>query len=61
MITPKRKLTRQVKVRGIAIGGGAPVVIQSMTNTDACDIQATLALIAAILIVHAQKGRSKKQ
>jgi len=40
-----RKNTRQIKVRGVPIGGGAPVVIQSMTNTDTCDTQATLAQI----------------
>jgi (E)-4-hydroxy-3-methylbut-2-enyl-diphosphate synthase len=44
----ERKKTRQIKVRGVAIGGGAPVVIQSMTNTDTCDIEATLAQIARL-------------
>lgn len=43
MIT--RKKTRQIKVRDVLIGGGAPVVIQSMTNTDINDTQATLAQI----------------
>jgi (E)-4-hydroxy-3-methylbut-2-enyl-diphosphate synthase len=38
----ERKKTRQIKVRGVPIGGGAPVVIQSMTNTDTCDVEATL-------------------
>jgi (E)-4-hydroxy-3-methylbut-2-enyl-diphosphate synthase len=41
----ERKKTRQIHVRDVTIGGGAPVVIQSMTNTDICDIQATLAQI----------------
>ena len=40
-----RKKTRQIKVRNVPIGGGAPVVIQSMTNTDTADMQATLAQI----------------
>ena len=38
-------MTRSVQVGGIAIGGGAPVSIQSMTNTDTRDVEATLAQI----------------
>ena len=38
----ERKKTRQVKVRGVTIGGDAPVAIQSMTNTKTTDIEATL-------------------
>jgi len=41
----ERKKTRQINVRDVTIGGGAPVVIQSMTNTDINDIQATLTQI----------------
>lgn len=37
-----RKITRQIEVRGVKIGGGAPVSIQSMTNTDTRDVRATL-------------------
>lgn len=33
--------TQQVLVGGVAIGGGAPVVVQSMTNTDTVDAQGT--------------------
>ena len=40
--------TRQIHVGGVTIGGGAPVVIQSMTNTDTRDPQATLAQIDAL-------------
>jgi (E)-4-hydroxy-3-methylbut-2-enyl-diphosphate synthase len=36
-----RKATVAVKVGGIAVGGGAPVVVQSMTNTDTADVAAT--------------------
>jgi (E)-4-hydroxy-3-methylbut-2-enyl-diphosphate synthase len=36
-----RRVSRQVMVGGIAIGGGAPVVVQSMTNTDTADAQST--------------------
>jgi (E)-4-hydroxy-3-methylbut-2-enyl-diphosphate synthase len=38
---PRRK-TRQIKVGGIAVGGDAPVSVQSMTNTETCDVEATL-------------------
>ncbi len=43
MIT--RRKTRQIKVGNVAIGGGAPIVVQSMTNTDTRDIEATVAQI----------------
>src|SRR5258706_541580 len=36
-----RRLSRQVMVGRIAIGGGAPVAVQSMTNTDTADADAT--------------------
>ncbi|HEX9396553.1 MAG TPA: flavodoxin-dependent (E)-4-hydroxy-3-methylbut-2-enyl-diphosphate synthase [Burkholderiales bacterium] len=36
-----RRMSRRVVVGGVAIGGGAPVVVQSMTNTDTEDVQAT--------------------
>lgn len=44
----KRTQTRQVTVRGVPIGGDAPVVIQSMANTDTEDVEATLAQIEAL-------------
>ncbi|MGD9737854.1 MAG: flavodoxin-dependent (E)-4-hydroxy-3-methylbut-2-enyl-diphosphate synthase [Bauldia sp.] len=37
-----------VEVGGVAVGGGAPVVIQSMTNTDTADIEATAAQVEAL-------------
>jgi (E)-4-hydroxy-3-methylbut-2-enyl-diphosphate synthase len=43
-----RKLTKKISVRGIPIGGGNPVVIQSMTNTSAHDVEGTLAQIEAL-------------
>jgi len=36
-----RRISTQVKIGGVAIGGGAPIVVQSMTNTDTADIEAT--------------------
>ena len=37
-----RRISRQVPVAGVPIGGGAPVVVQSMTNTDTADAEATV-------------------
>ena len=42
------KQTKQIKLRDTVIGGGAPIVIQSMTNTDTRDARATLAQIRAL-------------
>ena len=36
-----RRVSRRVVVGGVAIGGGAPIVVQSMTNTDTADAGAT--------------------
>ncbi len=38
-------MTKQIKVGAVAVGGGAPVSIQSMTNTRTDDVEATLAQI----------------
>ena len=37
-----RKKTYGVKVGHVTVGGGAPVVVQSMTNTDTADVETTL-------------------
>ncbi|HEU4709834.1 MAG TPA: flavodoxin-dependent (E)-4-hydroxy-3-methylbut-2-enyl-diphosphate synthase [Methylophilaceae bacterium] len=37
-----RHITRQVMIGNVAVGGGAPVVVQSMTNTDTADVEATV-------------------
>jgi len=39
------RVSRPIRVGGLTIGGGAPVVVQSMTNTDTRDAEATLAQI----------------
>jgi (E)-4-hydroxy-3-methylbut-2-enyl-diphosphate synthase len=41
---PRRK-SRQIMVGNVAIGGGAPISVQTMTNTETCDVEATLAQI----------------
>ena len=44
----RRRLTVGVDVGGVRIGGGAPVVVQSMTNTDTADVDATVAQVQAL-------------
>tara|TARA_B100001989_G_scaffold237107_1_gene199522 strand:- start:2784 stop:4007 length:1224 start_codon:yes stop_codon:yes gene_type:complete len=41
LVEIKRHRTHPVQVRGITIGGDAPVVVQSMTNTDTADLEKT--------------------
>src|SRR5712675_940952 len=43
-----RHKTTQVMVGNVAVGGGAPVVVQSMTNTDTADVAGTAAQVAAL-------------
>src|SRR6187431_3833307 len=43
-----RHQTTQVMVGNVAVGGGAPIVVQSMTNTDTADIDGTIAQVAAL-------------
>jgi (E)-4-hydroxy-3-methylbut-2-enyl-diphosphate synthase len=43
-----RRPTRAVRVGAIAIGGGAPIVVQSMTNTDTADVKATVDQVRAL-------------
>ena len=43
-----RRASVAVDVGGVIVGGGAPVVVQSMTNTDTADIDATVAQVAAL-------------
>jgi (E)-4-hydroxy-3-methylbut-2-enyl-diphosphate synthase len=43
-----RHMTIPVKVGGVTVGGGAPVVVQSMTNTDTADIEGTVRQVAEL-------------
>ena len=38
----ERRKTRQVKIGDVPVGGGAPIVVQSMTKTHTKDIKATV-------------------
>jgi len=44
----ERRRSVAVDVGGVTVGGGAPVVVQSMTNTDTADVNATVAQVAAL-------------
>lgn len=44
----QRRATRRLTVGGVAVGGGAPVTVQSMTNTDTGDHEATLSQILGL-------------
>src|SRR4028118_1894311 len=43
-----RHRTVGVRVGSVLVGGGAPVAVQSMTNTDTADVDATVAQVAAL-------------
>ncbi len=46
--SPVRRATREVRIGSVAVGGENPLRIQSMTNTNTLDTEATLAQIAAL-------------
>lgn len=41
----KRRVSRQIKVGSVLVGGDAPISVQSMTNTETCDVAATVGQI----------------
>ena len=43
-----RRSSIAVKIAGTSIGGGAPVVVQSMTNTDTADVASTAKQVAEL-------------
>ncbi len=43
-----RRISVGVPVGGVTVGGDAPVVVQSMTNTDTADVDSTVAQVAAL-------------
>ncbi|MBV8764894.1 MAG: flavodoxin-dependent (E)-4-hydroxy-3-methylbut-2-enyl-diphosphate synthase, partial [Hyphomicrobiales bacterium] len=46
-VSPRHR-TIAVDVGGVIVGGGAPIVVQSMTNTDTADAEATARQVAAL-------------
>lgn len=49
----KRRKSRQIMVGNVPVGGDAPISVQSMTNTDTCDVAATVRQIRALEAVGA--------
>ncbi len=48
MSTQERHKSVAVNVGGVMVGGGAPIVVQSMTNTDTADVESTARQVAAL-------------
>ncbi len=44
----KRRNSKQIMVGNVPVGGNAPISVQSMTNTDTCDVASTVSQINAI-------------
>jgi len=44
----QRRVTRKIYVGDVPVGGDAPISVQSMTNTETCDVAATVAQVRAI-------------
>jgi (E)-4-hydroxy-3-methylbut-2-enyl-diphosphate synthase len=44
----ERRKSLAVDIGGVAVGGGAPIVVQSMTNTDTADVESTARQVAAL-------------
>src|SRR3981189_199220 len=53
----ERRRSVSVDVGGVKVGGGAPVVVQSMTNTDTADIEGTVRQVAALARAGSESGR----
>lgn len=43
-----RRKSRKIMVGDVAVGGDAPITVQSMTNTDTCDVEATVGQVQAL-------------
>jgi (E)-4-hydroxy-3-methylbut-2-enyl-diphosphate synthase len=48
MESSARRRSVPVNIGGVIVGGPAPIVVQSMTNTDTADVDATVAQVAAL-------------
>ncbi|MGA9499414.1 MAG: flavodoxin-dependent (E)-4-hydroxy-3-methylbut-2-enyl-diphosphate synthase, partial [Pseudolabrys sp.] len=48
MALSERHRSVAVDVGGVMVGGGAPIVVQSMTNTDTADVDGTTRQVAAL-------------
>ena len=57
MFAPQRKKTVAVRVGNITVGGGQPVVVQSMTNTDTADAKSTAEQVAELYLAGSEVVR----
>jgi (E)-4-hydroxy-3-methylbut-2-enyl-diphosphate synthase len=57
MFAPQRKKTVAVRVGAITVGGGQPVVVQSMTNTDTADPKSTAEQVAELYLAGSEVVR----
>ncbi len=53
----RRQHTVGVAVGGVTVGGGTPIVVQSMTNTDTADVTATVAQVADLALAGSELAR----
>ena len=44
----KRRVSKKIFVGNVAVGGDAPITVQSMTNTDTCDVDSTVSQILSL-------------
>ena len=56
-----RHKTTQVMVGNVAVGGGAPIVVQSMTNTDTADVEGTVQQVRALARAGSELVRVRSQ
>ncbi len=54
---PRKKLTKQITLGPVKIGGGAPVIVQSMTKTDTRDISSTVSQIKKLEVAGCEAVR----
>mgnify|MGYP001167393820 CR=1 FL=1 len=57
MFVPERRKTVPVRVGNVTVGGGHPVVVQSMTNTDTADAAGTAAQVAELFLAGSEVVR----
>ncbi|HEX5650587.1 MAG TPA: flavodoxin-dependent (E)-4-hydroxy-3-methylbut-2-enyl-diphosphate synthase, partial [Steroidobacteraceae bacterium] len=52
-----RRPSTAVRIGPVTVGGGAPIVVQSMTNTDTADVEATALQVRALAIAGSELVR----
>jgi (E)-4-hydroxy-3-methylbut-2-enyl-diphosphate synthase len=57
MTLPTRRQTVPVRIGHVTVGGGQPIVVQSMTNTDTADIEATALQVRALALAGSEVVR----